>query len=130
MPAIAGTDGMTWVKLDDLFPDHPKVRQAGPSAAWLYVAGLCYCARHLTNGKIPDHALPDLGLYGALRARHLAGVLVDASLWRRTDGGYRVHDYLKYQPSRKKVESNRTIRQRAGRAGGLANARASAKAKE
>ena len=113
---------MTWVKLDDLFPGHLKVLRAGPSAAWLFVAGLCYCAQYLTDGFIPDEALPGLGQYGALRAKHLAGVLVGVSLWERRDGGYYIHDYLNYQPSRKDTEQQREAKRRAGQAGGQASA--------
>lgn len=115
---------MTWVKLDDLFPDHPKVRRAGPSAAWLYVAGLCYCLRYLTDGVVPNEALPGLGQYGTLRARHLAGVLVSVGLWEQRDGGYYIHDFLEYQPSKEKVEGQREAKRRAGQAGGQARARA------
>jgi len=119
---------MTWVKLDDLFPDHPKVRRAGPAAAWLYIAGICYCARHLTDGLIVDVALAGLGQYGEQRARKLAEALVAAGLWEREDGGYRVHDYLSFQPSRQVVERQRETKRRAGEAGGQASARARAEA--
>lgn len=115
---------MTWVRVEDLFPEHPKVLRAGPSAAWLFVAGLCYCARNLTDGTIPDQALPGLGQYGTLRARHLARILVDVNLWERVDGGYCVHNYLEFQPSREKVECLRKVRRRAGQAGGQAHAKA------
>ena len=51
---------MAWVKIDDQFADHPKVMQAGPLAAWLYVCGLCYCGRCLTNRLIPYKQLVKL----------------------------------------------------------------------
>ena len=120
---------VTWVKLDGLFPNHPKVLSAGPSAAWLYVAGLCYCGRYLTDGFVPDGALPGLGQYGTLRARHLAGVLVDVGLWERRDGGYSVHDYLEVQRSREEAQAQSQMRQRAGQAGGKQSARVRAEAK-
>jgi hypothetical protein len=44
---------MTWVKLDDQFPSHPKMVLAGGDAAWLHVCALCYCGQHLTDGKFP-----------------------------------------------------------------------------
>lgn len=115
---------MTWVKLDGLFPNHPKVISAGPSAAWLYVAGLCYCGRYLTDGFIPDGALMGMGGYGVLRARHLAGVLVATSLWERRDGGYEVHDYLEHQWGREEIAQRREMKRRAGQAGGQASAEA------
>src|SRR3990167_2964612 len=51
---------MAWVRLDEEFPDHPKIVSAGPLAAWLYVAGLCYCNRLLTNGFIPEDQISRL----------------------------------------------------------------------
>lgn len=121
---------VTWVKLDDLLPGHSKIRRAGPSAAWLYIAGLCYCSRYLTDGFVPDVELAGLGNYGLLRARHLAGVLIQIGLWEQVNGGYCVHDYLDYQPSKEKVEGQREAKRRAGQAGGQAHAKAPAKAKE
>jgi hypothetical protein len=44
---------VSWVRLDDQFADHPKVTTAGPLAGWLYVCGLLYAARYLTDGFIP-----------------------------------------------------------------------------
>ena len=120
---------MTWVKLDGLFPEHPKVLRAGPSAAWLYVAGLCYCGRYLPDGFVPDGALPGMGQYGVLRARHLAGVLVTVGLWGQVDGGYQVHDYLEHQRSREEAESQRESKRRAGQAGGKQSARLRAETK-
>ena len=98
---------MTWVKIDDLFPDHPKVRWAGTAAAWLYVAGLCYCARYLTDGFIADVSLAGLGQYGKSRARTLAAKLVEVGLWERVDGGHRVHDYLQWNRSKAETEQQR-----------------------
>ena len=40
-------------RLDDNFPDHPKVLAAGPLAKALYIDALCYCNRMLTNGWVP-----------------------------------------------------------------------------
>lgn len=100
-----------WVKLDDQFTDHPKVVAAGPLAGWLYVAGLCYANRLLTDGFIPlaqvTRLLPQNGHGSGLL---LATVLCDKKLWTRVKGkagGFQIHDYSKYQPSRKKVLKGR-----------------------
>lgn len=105
---------MPWVRLDDQFPDHPKIVRAGPSAAWLYVCGLAYCARHLTDGLIPEAQMPRL-MTGAAK---LADRLVAAGLWEVTDDGYRVHDFLNYNPSRAQTLAKREIRASAGARGG------------
>lgn len=94
---------MTWVKLDDQFAFHPKVLAAGPEAAWLYVAGLCWCSQHLTDGAIPKAAVPTL----AAVKRPSADRLVAAGLWVDHGDSFEVHDYLQFQPSKAKVEAER-----------------------
>ena len=44
---------MAWVKIDDHFDEHPKIAQAGPLAVAVWLAGLAYCNRNLTDGFIP-----------------------------------------------------------------------------
>jgi hypothetical protein len=96
---------MVWVKLDDGFPDHPKVLAAGPLAAWLYVCGLAYAARLLTDGFIPT---VQVGRLAALQgAEDLAGRLVSVGLWERVDGGYRVHDYLDWNTPASHIKRDR-----------------------
>jgi hypothetical protein len=96
---------MTWVKLDDQFTDHPKVVAAGPLAAWLYICGLTYAARYLTDGFIPAaqvRRLADLG-----EPERLAERLVGVELWEREEAGYRIHDYLDFNPSAAQVRKER-----------------------
>jgi hypothetical protein len=116
---------MPWVRLDDGFGEHPKIIKAGSLAGWLYVMGLGYCNRNLTDGFIPIGMVTRLtDLDDACR---LAERLVDAGLWEATGGGYRVHDYLDYQPSREQAEELSGIRADVGRRGGRASAEARAK---
>lgn len=107
---------MPWFKLDDSFHSHPKVIAAGNEATGLYVRCGSYAAQHLTDGFIPEHVVL---LYGTA---DLAETLVDAKLWRRAKGGWRMPDYLQYNPSRAAVENNRADaaeRQRRSRAARL-----------
>jgi hypothetical protein len=67
---------MAWVKLDDTVHEHPKMLKAGPAASWFWVCGIAYCQRQLTDGFIPEKALPMIGVAGATRARKLADTLV------------------------------------------------------
>lgn len=119
---------MAWVKLDDQFADHPKVIEAGPLAAWLYVCGLTYCSRLLTDGFIPAgqiRRLADVKNPDALAKR-----LVAVGLWEACDGGYRIHDYFEYQPTRERVLATRAVRSDAGSLGGkrrASNAQANGK---
>jgi hypothetical protein len=104
---------MTWVKLDDQFSDHPKIEAAGPLAAWLFVCGLCYCSKHLTDGFIP--ATKAARLADVPTSRKHIDRLVALGLWAEVEDGYRIRDYLDYQPS---AEKKREARVDAGRRGG------------
>jgi hypothetical protein len=92
---------VTWVKLDDNFPSNPKVVDLEDAAFRLYVEGLCYCAANLTDGRLTAGALR------RLCGSPSAAELVSAGLWLVTEAGYEVKDYLKYNPSREKVEAER-----------------------
>lgn len=107
---------MPWIRLDDQFPDHPKVVEAGPLASWLYVCGIGYCNRLLTDGFIPSGQVRKLA--DVDNAGDLAQRLVAVGLWDETEGGYLVHDYLDYQPSREKALELREKRAEAGSRGG------------
>lgn len=105
---------MPWIRFEDNFPEHPKVLEAGPRAAWLHVRAIAYCARHLTDGQV------SLAVVKTLNGRKgLTDALVKAKLWDRHGDGFTIHDYLHYQPSRAAVEEQRQIKAEAGRKGGL-----------
>lgn len=118
-----------WAKLDDALMDHPKFLRVGPLGLALWVSGLLYCARNLTDGFIPENKVsslvqwsymdPDRGPavvtlgvtcdipVGMVESAIVADTLVSARLWQRAVGGYRMHDYLDYQPSRESVMAKR-----------------------
>jgi hypothetical protein len=93
---------MAWARIDDGFPLHPKTLQAGPFGAWLYVCGLCYCNRFLTDGFIPEAAVPVMGLTDAPQAA--AAALVQVGLWDKVKGGFQVHDYAEHNRSKGEVK--------------------------
>ena len=93
-----------WVKIDDQFADHPKVLEVGPLAECLFVRGLTYASRYLTDGFVPASHLRRMGDLNAIEE---AGKLVAAGLWHEAENGYRIHDYLDYQPSAEKVKAER-----------------------
>ena len=109
---------MTWVKLDDQFADHPKLREAGPLAGWLYVSALCYANRYLTDGLIKESVLPGLIDLGGVfpresrnrlgeRLGELVWALLNVDLWEPAEDGYQIHDFHKYNPSARKVQEKR-----------------------
>jgi hypothetical protein len=107
---------MSWVKLDDQFFSHPKAREAGKDACLLYLAGLTYCARHLTDGKIPKSAVAIIAAEAWAKPTS-AAKLIEVGFWH--DGGdhYTAHDYLDHNPSREHVQGERAKRSRAGAMG-------------
>lgn len=146
---------MTWVKLDDHFDENPKIAQVGPLGLALWVTGLAYCNRNLTDGFIPTAIAlrmlsleyddpderPTTILLGGVRDRGddgqigcvpegytVSNQLVKAGLWEDVPGGFQIHDFAHYQPTRAQVEAERAQKVAAGQAGGIAAAKARAKA--
>ncbi len=107
---------MSWVRIDDAAPDHPKLVGLDDDAFALWVRGLCYCARHSTDGKIPLAAVPRMT--AAKKWAAVAAKLQAAGLWESTPEGYVVHDFLDYNPSASQVAAKREARAAAGKLGG------------
>lgn len=126
---------MAWVKIDDQFADHPKTVEAGPLAMAMQIAALCWANRKLTDGYIPSRAaasfLPTVGFDPETGEpttwRDVVDTLVRVGMWEPVEGGYLIHDYLDYQPSRARVKDIKTKRKEAGSKGGQATAQQSAK---
>lgn len=105
---------VSWLKLDDSFPEHAKVAELSDKAFRVHVGALCYSARNLTDGHIPAAISKTLTLGRA----KLSTELVTAGLWDTNGGGgYVIHDYLDYNPSREQVETERQRRAEAGKKG-------------
>lgn len=100
---------MTWLRIDDSMPDHPKIVGLSDCAFRAHVEGLCYCAKHLTDGFIPAPAAAKIAPKRALAE------LQKARLWTRKRGGFCVTNYLEYNPSREKVEAERAQRSQKAR---------------
>lgn len=114
---------MAWLQIDDNVPLHRKMLAAGPAACWLWVCGIAYSQRQLTDGFIPDLALPMVGVTGASRAKKLADALVSVGLFEVVDGGYRVHDYHDHNATAIEARQHKAVlserRAEAGRRGGI-----------
>jgi hypothetical protein len=108
---------MPWVKLDDKFHANPKLLEVGLDGTGLYARALSYCGAYLTDGYIPSAWVaaqidPLAGDQATLPER-----LIEAGLWIKNGSGYRVHDYLALNPSRKVIEAERKRRADEGRKG-------------
>ena len=93
---------MPWFKVDDSLALHPKVTQAGNTAMGLWIRAGAWSAQHLTDGYVPHYILSPLG--GRLAD---AKRLVAVGLWVDFDGGWKFHDWRKFQPSRAEVLASR-----------------------
>lgn len=121
---------MTFVKIDDAFPDHPKFLEAGPVAGYLALTAIAWSGRNLRDGVIPRAQVPRLAnLEGVVidaqpnmivegegdfvSPFELADRLVEVGLWKPHPDGFEIHDYLDHQASRADVlESRRKERER------------------
>lgn len=105
---------MPWVKLTDDWYDDPDIVAAGPLGLAMWVVGLSWCARNLTDGHIPSSQirklldLQDITVGSEnVRADDIAAQLVELGRWTRTPTGYVVENYHRYQPTREKVLADR-----------------------
>jgi hypothetical protein len=108
---------MTWVKLDDGFPKHEKVKVLPDRAFRVHIAALCHCSRELTDGFVSSDAIKVMSIeLGFACKRHVAA-LEQAGLWHSDTGGYWINDYLDYNPDAATVKRLRAERRAAGRKG-------------
>lgn len=96
---------MPWVRVDDNFPDHPKVDGLSDLAFRLHVAALCYCNRLLTDGDIPKGK--EKRLTPKTNVSSAVDELLEAGLWHDEGDRWRIHDYLDFQPDKAKVTAER-----------------------
>lgn len=89
---------MTWIKLDDGFPQNPKIVGLGDHSFRLYISALCYSGKYLTDGFIPQAIINQLGD---------ATELLEMGLWEETLGGIQVINYTEYQTPKAEVEKKR-----------------------
>lgn len=136
---------MGWIRVSDDFYDHPKFTDVTPLSIAMWIVGMGYCNRNLTDGIIPTSAAQRLcdfdGLaYTVATVGDLAGVmeddctplaindLIEVGLWHESGHDcpdcpqpgrrrYYVHDYLRYQPSAAEIKERAEKRSEAGKKG-------------
>lgn len=138
---------MGWIRVSDDFYDHPKFTDITPLSIALWIVGMGYCNRNLTDGYLPSSAAARLcdfdGLSYTVAEGELFAVgeddctplaihdLLKSGLWH-ADGHdcpgcpqpgrrrYYVHDYLVYQPSADEIKATQEKRSEAGKKGASA----------
>ena len=97
-----------WTKLSDEFFRNPKVVAAGRDARDLYLVSLCHCNEHLTDGFIAQNYLRRMAADAEIdNPVESASRLVEVRLWDVVPGGYLVHDFGEYNPTKSEVEQER-----------------------
>lgn len=89
---------MTWIKLDDGFPNNPKIVGLSDHSFRLYIAGLCYSGKYLTDGFIPEAVVAQFGD---------PTELLEKGLWEETFDGIQIGNYTEYQTPKAEVEKKR-----------------------
>jgi hypothetical protein len=107
MPRVRSRDGRTlvsWGRVDDGMLEHEKWLRVEELGGWaecvaVWTACLLYANRQSTDGAVPITWLRRGTPLGP-RALKAADVLVEAGLFERAEGGYRIHDFLEYNESK------------------------------
>jgi hypothetical protein len=110
---------MPWVRFDDQYPIHRKVKPLSDSEMRFHIEAIFWCARNLTDGFVPAEDASDVSavrrphkVIPCLVARgllHEAGHVCQSPKCPPSPGGdgWMIHDYLDYQPSKLKVRAER-----------------------
>lgn len=109
-----------WGRIDDKLHSHPKFCGVSLEASGLWLLCVSWSCDYGTDGKLP---IAQITRFAGTKAKKIAKELVDAGLWEIADGGFLVHDFLKYhEPSEQyqaRAGAKTAARSEAGRAGGV-----------
>ena len=111
---------MAWVRVSDDFYDNPKFIDAGPLGVAVWLSGLAYCNRNLTDGNIPESVARRLVDFDGIAYQPATSVetLVDVGLMHREGHDCErcpqpkprhllYHDYLEFQRSAADIQADR-----------------------
>ncbi len=100
---------MAWIRLDDDYINHPKFTVLSHLAFRLWHEGMSYCRKAMTDGVISAAALRSFRYGQKPAVKELTTPLHEGTspLWELHDAGYRVHDYLDWNPSHEEDQRDR-----------------------
>lgn len=103
---------MSWVKIDDRLPEHPKfyATSCRERALNRYIIALCYCSRNLTDGVVPKAILHE-----GRGNEAVCKSMVEAGLFTENRTSYMVKDYLEWNRSKAQVLDIQEKRRSAGK---------------
>lgn len=122
---------MTWSRQEPSSPWNPKIAPLSDAAYRLYFTARDYASFWHTEGFVAAEVVPRL--CGAPRGKKLERTIAELvrvrageqnPLWVKDEdaGGYRIHDYLDYNPTNAEVQERQGERQAGKVAGGRARA--------
>jgi hypothetical protein len=98
---------VTWFKVDDRLPTHRKVlsiprgaRRVAAIGAWTLCGA--WVSGNGNDGHVPAHVLDDFGI-----PARAAADLVSCGMWKVSEDGYVIHDYLDYNPTGEQIANDR-----------------------
>lgn len=104
---MAGDALMGWARVDDGYLGHPKILEAGVWAELLDLRSIIWCAKYETDGLVTRSALQSIGR-GIPKVSTRVLSLIDVGRWTVNEGGgWWVHDFLTYNPSKAEKETQR-----------------------
>jgi hypothetical protein len=110
---------MSWVKMDDQWPFHRKLRLVEPLDRLMWAMAIAYCSAQDTDGRLDGPMLEMVAFCaGVTKPYEAADRLVSAGLLDLDAGGWRVHNYLKFNFSSTERDEITSKRAEAGRKGG------------
>ena len=110
---------MSWVKMDDQWPFHRKLRLVEPLDRLMWSMSIAYCSAQNTDGRLDGPMLEMVAFCaGVTKPYEAAERLVAAGLYDLDAGGWKVHDYLGFQPSSVQRQHISEQRSQAGKRGG------------
>lgn len=99
---------MAWIRLDDDYIYHPKFTLLSDRAFRLWHEGACYCRKLMTDGLIARSDLKAFKYASPKTIRELTTPRGQSSSpWVEDQAGYRVHDYLDWNPSQAEEQRDR-----------------------
>jgi hypothetical protein len=109
---------MAWIRLDDDYVYHPKFTALSSDAFRLWHEGMAYCRKMMTDGLIRRSALKTFRYAKRTAVLELTTAPEPkiAPLWEADPEGFRVHDYLDWNPSQEEDQRDRDTAKRRMRA--------------
>jgi hypothetical protein len=92
---------VAYLRLSDDLPDHPKISRISDGTFRFFINSICWCQKHLTDGKVPVTSIQDIPRYRANRVSEL----LEAGLWERDGDNYAVHDFLQHNDSKSEIKA-------------------------